>query len=67
MSFSDTRKRAFEAFLLIAFIVSAQYAPYSYASVPGDYQEKTYQPKIVPKHLDVKQKKHRSRCLVESE
>ena len=67
MDFSNGRNRALKALLLSALIFSAQFAPYSYASVPADCPEKNYQPNIVPQHMGVKEKKHRFRCLVESD
>ena len=67
MRFRIIRKRTFEALLLTASIIYAQFPVDVYASVSDDCQGKNYQPNIVPEHMGVRAKKHRFRCLVEAD
>ena len=51
----------------IAFVVFGVISPDSNASVPNDCQGKNYRPDIVPEGMNVTEKKHRFRCLVQAD
>jgi Bax protein len=67
MNFTIMRNSALKALLGIAFIVSGVISPDSDASDPDGCQGGNYQSDIVPEGMNVAEKKHRFRCLVQAD
>jgi Bax protein len=61
------RQGACTAMRATVLIILAQFSSPAYATVPTDCKSRNYQPNIVPKHMGVREKKHRFRCLVQAD